>query len=506
MITVKDRERIRIAYFREHKSIRAIARELHYSPKTIKKALASAEVETYTQSQARAAPVLGPYKQVIEELLAANEKLPGKQRYTSHKIYEAIRELGYEGGESTVRGYVAQKRKEKRRPKVYVPLEFDPGRDAQVDWAEAWVEIAGELVKVQLFFMRLNYSRRVFVKAYPAQNQVAFFDGHVCAFHHFLGVPLRLTYDNLKAAVQKVLEGRNRQEQDQFVAFRSHYLFESHFCTPGQAHEKGGVEHVVGFIRRNFLVPIPQVDSWEALNVLLLAACLADDQRQVQGQTLAIAAGWEQERPFLRPLPGRDFPCCTTKPVTLQPYSQVVFESNRYSVPADRVQKKLVVRAYALRIDILDANEILASHARCYDQGQEILDPLHYLPLLAQRPGAFDHAKPIRRWRQQWPSVYEHLLAHLQAVEEEGAAVRHFVQVLALHKEYPAAEIEQAVQQALAYGCAHVDGVKLCLHHLRHPAVSPPALDLSAQPHLLHIAAQPVDLHRYEQLLTEVTS
>lgn len=506
MITVKDRERIRIAYFNEHKSIRRIARELHYSPKTIKKALASAEAEKYTLSEARAAPVLGPYKQAIAEMLAANDKLPAKQRYTSHRIYEVIRSKGYKGAESTVRGYVAQKRKDRRRPQVYLPLEFDPGEDAQVDWGEAWVELDGEMVKVQLFYIRLNYSRRVFVKAYPTQNQVAFFDGHVSAFHHFQGIPRRLAYDNLKAAVQKILEGRNRQEQDQFVAFRSHYLFESHFCTPGQAHEKGGVEHVVGFIRRNFLVPIPQADSWEALNALLVAACLADDQRQVQGQELPIAAAWERERPLLRPLPDRDFPCCTTKPVRLQPYSQVAFESNRYSVPADRVQKKLVIKAYALHIDILDGKEVLASHARCYGQGQEILDPLHYLPLLMQRPGAFEHAKPLRRWRQQWPPVYEELLAHLQRVEEPGTAVRHFLQVLALHNEYPATEIEQAVQQALAYGCAHVDGVKLCLHHLHHPVLNPPPLDLSAHPHLQHIAAQPVDLHRYEQLLSQVMS
>ena len=502
MITVNDREQIRIAYFNENKSIRQIAREMHHSPKTIKKALESAEAEAYTLSQERASPVLGPYQAAIEELLAENEKLPRKQRYTTHKMYLAIWKKGYRGSESTVRGYVAKKRKKKRRPKVYIPLEFDPGSDAQVDWGEAYVDMAGERVKVQIFVMRLNYSRKAFVKAYPAQNQVAFFDGHVRAFHHFQGLPRRIAYDNLKAAVQKVLAGHSRKEQERFIAFRSHYLFESHFCTPGQGHEKGGVEHEVGFARRNFMVPIPQVETWEELNEHLLAACLEDDLRQVDGQPLPIGEAWQQEKPFLRPLPPKDFPCCTTKPVSLKPYSQVEFDGNHYSVPANRVQKKLVVKAYALQIDILDGNETLASHPRCYEHKQDIFDPLHYLPLLEQRPGAFEHAKPIRRWRKNWPPVYEHLLEHLRSVEENGNAVRHFVKVLELHQDYPAEEIEQAVQQALAYGCAHADGVKLCLHQLRNPSVSTPQLDLSDQPHLGHIATQPVDLRCYEQLLT----
>lgn len=502
MITVEDREQIRIAYFKEQKSIRQIARELQHSPKTIKKALESAVAEVYTFNQGRASPVLGPYKAAIDALMEENEKLPRKQRYTTHKIYLAILEKGYQGSEPTVRGYVAKQRKEKRRPKVYIPLEFDPGIDAQVDWGEAWVIMAGEMIKVQIFVMRLNYSRRPFVKAYPAQNQVAFFDGHVGAFHHFQGIPHRIAYDNLTAAVQKVLEGHNRKEQDRFIAFRSSYLYESHFCTPGQGHEKGGVEHAVGFGRRNFMVPIPKVDSWDELNADLLAACLADDLRQVEGQPITIGAAWQQEQPFLRVLPAKDFPCCTTHPVTLKPYSQVQFDSNCYSVPANRVQKKLVVKAYALRIDILDGNEVLASHPRSYGHKQEICNPLHYLPLLEQRPGAFEYAKPIRRWRKEWPAVYEQLLEHLRTVEEQGDAVRHFVKVLELHQDYPAAEIEQAVQQALAYGCAHVDGVKLCLHQLRNPTISIPQLDLSTQPHLSNIAVQPVDVRCYEQLLT----
>jgi len=251
MIQVDEREKIRRAYFFEHKSMRQIAREMKHSRTVVKEAIESAEAKEYTLREPRRAPVLGPYKARIDELLAENERLPPKQRYTGHKIYEDIYGRGYQGSESSVRRYIGLRRRDKKKRQVYMPLEFDPGTDAQVDWTEAQAIIAGEQVTVQLFIMRLCYSRKLFVRAYPAQKQEAFFEGHVLAFHHFGGIPLRLSYDNLKIAVQYILEGGGRQEQRAFVAFRSHYLFLSHYCTPGQGHEKGRVEKGAGFARRN---------------------------------------------------------------------------------------------------------------------------------------------------------------------------------------------------------------------------------------------------------------
>jgi transposase len=501
MIKVEKREEIRRAYFVQNKSIRQIAREFKCSRPTVRKAIASAEPATYALKVPRPAPVLGTYKAQIDQLLAENERLPRKQRYTGHKIYKSIEADGYVGSESSVRGYIAQRRREKKRPKVYIPLEFDPGTDAQVDWGEGMAIIAGEWVKVQLFYVRLCYSRRLFMMAFPTQRQEAFFEGHVRAFHHFQGVPHRLSYDNLKTAVQRILEGHNRQEQEAFIVFRSHYLFESHFCTPGQGHEKGGVEHGVGFGRRNFMVPIPDVTSFEELNAHLLAECLADDRRQVKGQKVTIGEAWEMERPHLRPLPERDFACCVTRPVRLTPYSQVVFETNRYSVPVDEAYRNLVIKAYPFRIDILHLERVIASHPRCYGRDQDILDPLHYLPLLEQRPGAFEHAKPIRRWREGWPPAYERLLARLRTQWPDGQGVREFVRVLKLHRDHPADLVAQAVGQALEYGCAHADGVELCLHQLMNPESPASPIDLADWPKLSAVSIQAPDLHCYDRLL-----
>jgi hypothetical protein len=169
-------------------------------------------------------------------------------------------------------------------------------------------------------------------------------------------------------------------------------------------------------------------------------------------------------------------------------------------VPADKVAAKLVVKAYPFRVDILDLDLVIASHMRCYGKNQDIYDPLHYLPLLEQRPGAFQHAKPLRRWRATWPPVYERLLTRLQAEQADGAGLREFVRILKLHQEYPAQLVEQAVTQALEYGCLHVDGVKLCLRQIMHPERVLPTLDLAEHPQL-GLAVELPDLRRYEQLL-----
>ncbi len=503
MIKVSKIEQIRRAYYLDGKSMRQISRELHHSRHTIKKALASAEPGRYTLKEAREAPVLGRYKGRIEALLAENERLPRKQRRTGHQIFRVIQKEGYQGSEAGVLHYLWQLRKAKRATKVYLPLEFEPGQDAQVDWGEAEVVLAGEAVTVQLFLMRLSYSRKLFVMAFPSQKQECFLAGHVAAFHYFGGVPGRLSYDNLKTAVKKILIGPERQEQDRFILFRSHYLFESHYCNRNAGHEKGRVEEGVGYGRRNFLSPPPAVTSFEELNARLVEQGQADDGRRVSRQSQTIAEAWEQERPRLRPLPAQDLDICREVTARLNGYSQVEVETNRYSVPTDRAAKTLRVKLYPFEVKIYrpDEAEAIAVHPRCYGQQQDMLEPQHYLPLLAQRPGAFDYARPIRQWRASWPVVYEQLLAELRQRQPGSPGVREFIRVLQLHQQYPAELIEQAVTQALQYHCPHADGVELCLRQLLQPDVSPPPLDLTEHPRLQGLAPQPVSLAHYNQLL-----
>ena len=503
MLTVKQWEQIRRAYHVEGQSIREIARITGLARRTVQKMVAAETPPQYRRQEEREAHKLGPYKERIQELLAQNKTVPRKQRWTTPTIFRDIQKAGYAGAESTVRHYVGQVRKLHKQPAVFLPLAFDPGTDAQMDWGEADIILSGHQVSVQLFLMKLSYSRRTFMMAFPGQKQEALFAGHVAAFAFFGGVPQRISYDNLKTAVKEILQGRHRVEQEAFFHFRGYYLFESHFCTPGAGHEKGQVEHSVGFNRRNFLVPMPEVEDFTELNDYLLQRCLADDERQVSGQTATIGQMWQTERSGLRSLPASPFDCCRITSVSLNRYSQVQVETNRYSVPVDLARQQLTAKVYPFVVELYRAGESdpIATHPRCYDKQQEILDPLHYLPLLQQRPGAFDHAKPLRQWRATWPPVYETLLTQLRQKWPEGRGVREFIAILQLHRSYSPTEMEAAIAAALAHHCAHADGVRLWLTQLQQPAITFPTLDLRDRPRLVDVGQQRVQAGAYDLFL-----
>jgi transposase len=503
MRTVEDYEKIRRTYFVDQQSIRAIHRTLGYDRETIRKAIVEAAPMPYTLEKPREAPVIGPYKQRIAELLKESKQQKRKQRYTAHRIFEILCGEGYTGSEGAVHNYVSRERRKDEYKEKYIPLEFDPGQDGQVDWGEADIILSEERVTVQFFTLRLNYSKARFVMAFPFQKQEAFFEGHNQAFRFFGGVLRRLTYDNLKTAVYKILSGRNRQEQESFKKFRSYYLFESNYCNPAQGHEKGGVENDVGYIQRNFMTPLLRVNSYEELNALLWKACQENLHRRVRGQSASVFDLLADERSLFLPMPMKLFPACTNSPVTPNGYCQVDLDTNRYSVPVEHGNDQLVMRAYPFRVEFLCGNDVIATHLRCFGHEQDVLDPLHYLNLLEQRPGAFEHAKPLRSWRKNWPKDYDRLLEAMRTRQPEGRGVKEFITVLKLHRDYPADQIEAAVHAALELGAASLDGVLLYLRQLQQPQPQPqlPTLDFERFANLATYGNQPVNLQQYDQLV-----
>jgi transposase len=367
-----EREFIRRAFHVEGKAIRQIERETGHSRQAIRRAISN-EPPTRTSvlsPPCRPAPIFGPFQARVETLIAQNDHLPRKQRYTSHRIFEIIRAEGYQGCESRVRQHLAAWKEAHHPPELFLPLEFEPGQDAQVDWGEAYAVIGGQRQKVQVFVMHLCYSRRTYAACFPSQNQESFLWAHVQAFRHFGGVPHRISYDNLATAVKLAFDKtrkrrRTRQEARAFTSFRSYYLFESHFCTPAKGNEKGGVEGSVGYTRRNYLVPLPTATSFEDLNRQVLERCLQEDTRTVARETQTIGEAWEQERSHFLPLPSSDYDCCDMVTVRLTPYSQAHYETNRYSVPVKHARRIVTVKAYPFTIDIFDGAQKLASHPRC---------------------------------------------------------------------------------------------------------------------------------------------
>jgi len=501
MKKVDDYEQIRKAYHIEGLSIREISRRYGHSRRLIRKTLERPIPDKYQLGQPRKSTVLGQHRQRILDLLKESEKLPRKQRYTAHKIYEILEGEGYSGCEGNIHNFICRTKKKLEAGKAYLPLEFDAGKDAQVDWGEAVVILAGAEVKVQFFVMRLNYSRVRFVKAYPFQKQEAFLDGHEAGFHFLGGIPYRITYDNLKTAVFRVLEGHNRQEQDAFKAFRSYYLFDSHYCTPAQGHEKGGVESDVGYAQRNFFSPLPRVNDYAELNQQLLERCKQDVDRHVRGKEAPVSELWEVDKVHFLPLPKQDYLACETRPVKANSYSQVVFDTNRYSVPHTYAEKQLVLRAFPFKIEVLSLETVIATHLRCFGREQDIFDPLHYLSLIEQRPGAFEYALPLRHWRKKWPASYEHLLHGLQESKSDGQGIREFIAILKLHQTWSTDLVEQAIDAAVHTGMLSLDGVRYHLQQLSSPIPLNGTLDLSHLPQLADIGCQPVDLQLYNQLL-----
>lgn len=187
-------------------------------------------------------------------------------------------------------------------------------------------------------------------------------------------------------------------------------------------------------------------------------------------------------------------------------YGQVVFETNRYSVPAHKAQKQLTLRAYPFRIEILNGREIIAAHQRCYGRQEDILNPLHYLPLLAKRPGAFEHAKPLRQWRESWPPLYDELLHQLKRQQSEIKAVREFVKILQLHNEFEAEMVQTAITQAVSEGIPHLNGVLFCLNRLLDPTPGKMSLSQTLQPQLDSIGQTALSISQYDRLLRKVTS
>jgi len=493
VLKVDQKEQIRRAFFIEGKSIRQIAREGHHDRRTVRAAIRDASPPHYTLTRSRPRPVLGRFVAIIDKWLADDELQPIKQRHTSRRIYHRlIEEHGYTGGESTVREYV-HKHRARQRP-VFIPLAYEPGMDAQVDFGEARVMMKGRPFTVQLFVGRLCFSKIPFLVAFPNQQQEALFEGHEEAFDFFGGVPRAIWYDRLSQAVRKALPGHKPQEQEAFIAFRSHYLFESRFCNPREAHEKGLVENLVGYGRRNFLVPVPEVDSFQELNDLLRQRCLAEAGRRLRGETRTIGELWEQERPHLLTLPAHPFPCCRTIPVRPNRLSMVTFQTNRYSVPADHASESLLLRAFVDRVEITDGARVLAVHERCYGREQDKLDVFHYLPLLKERPGAFDHAKPLKMWNR--PAVLDRYLARLRERLSHRMATMEFLRVMELCVDHSLDEVAAAVEQAMTLGSLGAGTIAYLLRANQFACQPIPVAALASAP-----ACPPVqdrDLRQYD--------
>lgn len=482
-------ERIRRDSWREGLSVRALARKYGVHRRLVREALTSAEPSP-RKTPVRRSPQLEPLKEVIDGWLRADLDAPRKQRHTVTRVHaRLVAEHGAAGlGYSTVRDYVSRRRpeiaeEEGRGPaRVFIPRHHPPGQHAEVDFGELWVRLDGVMTKCYLFVLRMSYSGKAVHRVFATCGQEAFLEGHVHALGVLGGVPAgQVRYDNLTAAVWRVLlRGRAREENPRWTAFRSHYRLEAFYCLPGVegAHEKGGVEGEVGYFRRNYLVPVPEVASLEELNAGIEQAEQAEDGRRIGSRIRTIGQDFEAERPLLAPLPGDAFETGLVLTPRVDLRSQVTVRSNRYSVPSRLIGREVRVVLRSSELVISYRHEQVARHPRLAARGAERLDLDHYLEALMRKPGAMSGSAPLEQARASgaFTAAHEAFWSAARRALGEPAATRELIGVLLLHRHMDDADVIAGIGAALSVGAHAADVVAVEARKVaavRGPAAGP---------------------------------
>ncbi len=490
--------RVRRACHVDGMSQRQAARLFGIDPKTVAKMLRFSVPPGYRRSKPVVRPKLDPLVPVIERILAEDQGRPRKQRHTARRIFERLRaEHGYTGGETIVKDYVREQRQQGQE--MFVPLVHPPGH-GQADFGEAVAVIGGEERRIHFLAVALPHSDACFVKAYPAETSEAFCDGHNAAFAFFGGVPQSMLYDNTKLAVARILGDGTRQRTRVFAELQSHYLFADRFGRPGRGNE-GKVEGLVGYARRNFLVPVPRVESLAALNADLEARCRERQGARLRGHEESIGERLMRDRAALLPLPAAPYDACEVRSARVSSLSLVRYRGNDYSVPVAYGHREVLVRGYVDDVVIACGAEVIARHTRSYEREDVLLEPLHYLPLLERKIGALDQAAPLAGW--ELPEAFLALRRLLEA-RLGKAGRREWVQVLRLLEAVSPEEVQAGVSEALRLGAIGFDAVKhlvLCRIERR-----PPRLDLEVYPYLPRARVATTSARAYTALLTQGAS
>src|SRR3954453_3457474 len=477
---------------------RAACREYKIHWKTLQKILDNPEPPGYRRTKPRRPSILDPLLPVVHQILEDDKKAPRKQRHTARRIFDRLRaEHGYQGGLTTVKDAVRAWRL--RTAEVFVPLAHPPG-EAQADFGHAEVTLDGQMATVALLVMTLPYSDAIFVAAFPRECTETFLEGHVRAFEFFGGVPRRISYDNSKIAVARITGTRDRKLTDEFLRLKSHHLFREHFCLVRRPNEKGHVETLVGFARRNFLVPVPAVHGGlEPLNARLRADCLEDLSRRLRGKPATKAELLEEERAEMLPLPSEAFLAARVEQPTADSLSLVRFDTNDYSVPTAYAHHKLTAVGTIDTVRGVAGDRVVAQHRRSWGREGVTYDPVHYLALLERKPGALDFAAPLEGW--ELPVCFGVLRGRLEA-EFGGPGTRRYIKVLRLLERAALPDLTRAVERALELGMADADAVRLILEHRREEPVGLFCLD--GRPHLKPVGVPAPDLSAYATLAAGV--
>jgi transposase len=460
---------------------------------TLQKIEAHSQPPGYRMGQARPKPKLGPYLDVITQIIEDDKSVSKKQRHTATRIYHRIKEMGYQGKYTQVKQVVRELKRVNRE--VFMPLIHRPG-EAQVDFGYVLAKVSGKLRKVALFIMALPYCDGFFVTAFEKECTETYWEGHVRAFEYFGGVPHRISYDNTRVLVSKITGSNERELTDGFLKLQSHYLFREHFCRVRRPNEKGVVEGVVKFARQNFLVPVPQVKNLDELNAMLALQCREDLKRRLRGKSASKAELLKEDQGAFLPLPASRFDACRKQPTRANSLSLVRFDDNDYSVPVSYAHHEILAKGYVDRVVLCHHETIVAQHTRSWQKQGVFFNYRHYLPLLERKPGALDYARPLADLNL--PECFETVKRRLVAEEDKrGEGTRRFIKLLRLLEDHSMAKLKLAVEKGLFVGAYSPGAIAQFL------GPNPRASVLDGRGHLSHVRVNSPDICAYGELLTK---
>jgi transposase len=475
-------------------SLRQLSREKGIHRQTLCKIRDNSEPPGYKRTKQTQQSKITPYIEHIKTIIEADKAAENKKQYhTAKKIWELLQLKGFTGRYTIVKDAVREIKKTSKE--VFMPLSQRPG-EAQVDFGYAAVKFDGTLKKVVFFVMSLVHSDAMFVMAFPRECTEAFLEAHVRAFD-FLGfVPKRISYDNTRVAISKILIGHKRKHTKEFKRLISHYLFEPYFCNVRRPNEKGIVEGSVKYARLNFMVPVPQVKDYDELNKLLRDCCQSDLARILRGKgSLTKQQLLAEDKVSGLALPDDKFDYRKSTSTFASSVSLVRYDTNDYSVPVSFAHHQTTIKASVNFIEVYKQDKLIANHCRCWDREKQIFEPMHYLELLKHKPGSLDYARPLEDWHL--PGCFNTYRRCLETHRNNGTM--EYIQLLLLLNKYSVPQIAKAITKALNYRIYSYDAILQFLVTIEDYAFT--TFSLAGREHLRHITVNTTKVSAYSSLV-----
>lgn len=493
MLKMAQIQYIKEMYENQGLSLREISKMTKISFKTVRK---YAYMENWSEDQLpniepQSYPVLGKYIEVIDEWLEQDQKIPRKQRHTVKRIYDRLQEeKGFEGSYSSVKKYVRKKKFVMRQSSEgYLPLEQVPG-SAQIDFGEfLYYDRNGNSKTAYALTVTFPYSNKGYIQVYPSQNQECLLTGMQRIFEHIGGVPLRIKADNMATAVVQVLKGKERILTDGFTRFMLHYRFQAEFCNPAAGNEKGNVENKVGYGRRNALVPVPTIGSFNEFNEYLWEWCEKDAERLHYKHRVSIQSLWEKEKEKLLMLPEYPYQVFRYEAVQVNKSGFVTIDTNKYGLSPELYRETVQTKIFYDHIEFYHDHHNVGEYERSYESNQEIMNWTRYLDTLCRKPGAAEHTRFFRYIPKHWQEYLKQTQGHdrkdalqlLQEIVSDGNADL----------------CTDALELAFENGRTDADSIRQCYYIIAKKEYRPEPLKLTSEAPLLSYAP---NLSVYDEL------